>query len=402
MGYSWRPEEAMGLLGIKLNTNHKDQPIKCPVCSGKRFIMQTAMGMGKCWQCEFRADTASYYAAEMGMTVAEARKDIEQKLGIDKDAWKGNKERPVYNTTPKVEQPERPDDKILDDTYRAFLAELKLIDKNKNHMKARCGCDDDQLAAWNYKTFPSMENTDYFALCKRLQRDGHILNGVPGFFRAKKGAGDFMFIHITQGIITPLVNYRNQIVGLQVRKDDDKRVYREDLEDFEEKCSWFSSKSLACGGKAIAGVHYACDWKLDLETGTYKPVFEDGFVLTEGIMKADIIHYLMPNLPVIAVPGVNATNQLAIEIERLRSWGVKTILLCYDMDYKTNPHVQKALEKTKKIIEDAGMRLKTLEWETEVEGNDEIELKGLDDYLAYAKLGIVPKVKTLTPDKKEE
>lgn len=403
MGYSWRPEEAMGLLGIRLNTKQQNQAIRCPACSGKRFLISTSMGMGKCWECEFRADTASYYATEKGMTVAEARRDIEQQLGIDKDSWKkGSLERQVYNTAPKVPQSDRASDKVLDDTYRAFLAELKLSDKNKYEMIARCGCDDDQLAAWNYKTFPSMEEIDYFSLCKRLQQGGHILKGVPGFFRAKQGAGDFMFFQITKGIIMPLVNHQNQIVGLQVRKDDDKRVFRDDLEGYEPKCSWLSSKNLASGCGAVAGVHYACDWKYDIEDGIYKPVFEDGFVLTEGIMKADIIHYLMPNLPVIAVPGVNCTNQLAAEIERLKSWGVKTIRLAYDMDYKTNAHVQKALEKTQQIIKDAGMHLINTEWETQVEGHDEISLKGFDDYVAYAKLGIVPKVKALTPDKIKE
>ena len=396
MAYSWSPAEALGLLGIQVK--QREQYIKCPSCGGKRFSMNTEKGMGHCWSCSFKADTASYYAAEMGMTVEDARKDIENRLGIASDTPRETwvkRERIVYNTDSKEES--TAPDEVLDDTYRAFLSMLTVNARHLSDMKARCGADPDQVESWMYRTYPMADGSiSYFDICRRLQAEKKTLAGVPMFFRAKGGEGDFTFIQQTQGIIMPCINHKRQIVGLMNRKDDEKRVYREDLEDYEPKCGWLSSKNKPFGAGAVARIHYACDWRFDAEEKCYKPVFENGFVLTEGFMKADIIHYLMPNLPVIAVPGVNNINLLRTELERLKSWGVEGIYMAYDMDYKNNPNVAKALDKTNALIDEVGLKRKPIEWETNLEGlPNGVSLKGLDDYLAYTKLGIVPTIKKI-------
>lgn len=394
--YNWTPGEALGLLGIQIQ--QKNQYMKCPACGGKKFQMQTEMGMGHCWRCNFKADTASYYAAEMGMSVEDARRDIENRLGIANATpteIKERKERIVYNTEAKGSET-APDD-VLDDTYRAFLSILPVNARHLADMKARCGANPDQVDAWMYRTYPLADGSiSYFNICKRLQSEGKRLEGVPMFYRAKGGEGDFTFIQQTQGIIMPCINHKRQIVGLMNRKDDEKRIYREDLEDYEPKCGWLSSKNKPCGAGAVARIHYACDWKFDAEAKEYKPVFDNGFVLTEGFMKADIIHYLMPNLPVIAVPGVNNTNLLKTELERLKSWGVEGIYMAYDMDYATNPNVKKALDKTIELIKACGLKCAQKTWPTTHEGLPEgVSLKGMDDYLAYTKLGIVPTIKKI-------
>ena len=56
---------------------------------------------------------------------------------------------------------------------------------------------------------------------------------------------------------------------------------------------------------------------------------------------------------------------------------------------------------TKKIILEAGMNLSECEWDTKIEEDDSVYLKGLDDYLAYAIRGIRPKVKELEEHKND-
>lgn len=398
MSYSWTSGAGLAHIGIRFNGNHKDVRIACPACGGHNFMMNTQSMYGKCFNCPFTADEPAYVAKTLGMTVAEARRWIEEKEGIDHNAWKSgapSQER-IVKVIEKVPNNEA-DDATKDDTYRAFLAELNLSSKNVADMRARCLCSDNQLAAWNYKTYPQKDEVNYFNLCKRLQRDGHTLEGVPGFFRCKDGAGDFVFHQVTRGIIMPQVNYRNQITRLHIRKDDDALVYREDLDDYEPKCTWFTSRGLPCGAKATAGVHYACDWKYSIEENMYKPVFDKGFCLTEGFMKADIIHYLVPTLPVIAVAGVNSTLELERELQRLKEWGVTTIRLAFDMDAETNEGVNVATKKVQELIENTGLICENTEWDVTVEENPDAKLKGLDDFLAYVKLGIIPKVKKITP-----
>lgn len=402
MGYSWTPREGMAIVGINLRTNIRNQRIKCPYCRTNSFIMETAGGYGKCWSCGFKADVPQYVAAVENITVAEARHKIEEYYGYDKNDWK-TKERVVYREPKVVEAPTVPNE-VLDDTYRAFLSELQLKDSSRFEMKARCGIDDNSLEALCYRTYPQYDEINFFSLCERLQRDGHILEGVPGFFKAKKGEGSWMFPTFTEGIITPLVNIQNQIIGLHLRKEDSKRVCRENNGemDLEPKCAWFSSKGGAHGAAAHCGVHYAVDFRLDIDTHQFTPVFPDGgVILTEGIMKADIIHYLMPNLPVLAVEGVECTSTLAQELENIKKFGVDTVKLAYDMDYVDNPNVKNAMEKTKKIIHEAGMNLSECEWDTKIEEDDSVYLKGLDDYLAYAIRGIRPKVKELEEHKND-
>ena len=205
---------------------------------------------------------------------------------------------------------------------------------------------------------------------------------------------------MTKGIIMPQVNVHNQITGLQVRKDDDLRGRD------EPKCGWFSSKDRYDGCGACANVHYACDFFYNVGKHRYDPVIPEengvkGVLLTEGIMKADIAHFCLPNCPVISVPGVNATKQLSGELKYLRDeYGVNAVALAYDMDYKTNKHVQDALEKTKEIINGLGLKLIQKEWLMTVkvikDGQEkEVILNGIDDFLVFAKYGIYPEVKKI-------
>lgn len=396
--YSWNPIDPLILLGISSNRlNRLNVFLECPFCGSKRFSYNTQKGIGRCFSCSETADSAKFYAVSTGMSLADARIDIERRLGIQKDAA-GTVERTIppriiYNTQHK-EAEKAPDD-VLDKTYRAFLSELTLSDKNRYMLQAR-GLSDEEIDALGYKTFPTRSEVNFFALCKRLQSDGYTLKGVPGFF--KTGKGDYTFIQLTPGIIMPQRNHKEQITGLQIRKDDDLRSFIEELGDYEAKCAWFSSPNREGGCGVSANVHYACDFKYSKEHKQFEPVFEDGFILTEGIMKGDITHFLQPNCPVIAVPGVHALNHLKTELLRLKDMGLKTILLCYDMDYLTNPNVQSALEKTKTLIADCGLRCKSNTWETHIKVDGEIKplLKGIDDYLAYAKLGIIPKIQEKT------
>ena len=84
MAYSWKPEEVLALLGIPVKTR-AEMYIPCPKCHGKRFSFNVVKGIGKCWQCTFTADSASYYAVTQNLSLKEARLDIERRLGITKD-----------------------------------------------------------------------------------------------------------------------------------------------------------------------------------------------------------------------------------------------------------------------------------------------------------------------------
>lgn len=391
MAYQWNVQDVFRILGIRYPETRKEFEVDCPFCGSKHFSMNMYKGVGHCWKCGKGADSASFYAAVKGLSLNDARKDIEANLNITND-WKTEK------LPPRVVYKEPEDEplatiEVRDRTYRAFLNELTLSEKNFNSLLAR-GFNKATIQALGYKTFPTRSEIDFFALCRRLQADGCVLRGVPGFFQTKKG--DWTFVQMTKGIIMPTVTINNEIAFLQIRKDDDLRVFNEEKGRLESKCAWFSSSGLKGGSKANAEVHFACDMIYNKGASEkYWPVFKDTFALTEGTMKADLIHDLMNNIPVISVAGVRNYSHLRTALRQLKELGVKRILHCFDMDYQTNPNVADAMKTVEQIIREEGFEYLFKAWETKinVEGKMYSLLKGLDDYLAYVTKGIIPEVK---------
>ena len=89
-------------------------------------------------------------------------------------------------------------------------------------------------------------------------------------------------------------------------------------------------------------------------------------------MKADIIHELSGH-SVIAVPGFNSLTQLKYTIIRLREFGIRELMTAFDMDYLTNPNVQKAFADLSSLLGEIGIPFGTYLWNP--------EYKGLDDYM---------------------
>lgn len=391
MSYKWNIFDVWSLLNIQTSQNKEEVMVRCPFCGGKRFAMNQRLGTGHCFNCEQSADSVGYYAQEYGLSLAEARKDIERRLNLDDASELQRPERIVFK-----EAPQEPMAKIeiLDRVYSSFLAELTLSEKNKNALLAR-GFNLDDIDRFGYKTFPNPSDINFYSLCKRLQMNGCNLKGVPGFYQTKRG--DWTFVASTQGIILPQRTVNNKIFGLQIRKDDDLRTFNEEKGELEAKCGWFSSKNCRSGCKARADINFSCDFKFDAKTEKYWLHSESKkLILTEGSMKADLI-YAFTDKPVISVAGVNSTTYLEQTLSYLKKLGITGIVHAYDMDYQNNDKVEKQLLKTKEIIIAAGMEYKMLTWQTavEVDGQQRELLKGLDDYLAYIKKGIIPKLKDL-------
>ena len=124
----------------------------------------------------------------------------------------------------------------------------------------------------------------YSELVRRVLETGADPQGVPGFFRTK--VGWWSFIHQRSGILIPVRDVQGRIQGLQLRLDNTEN----------RKFRWISSVELTGGCGSPAWTHLAG-----------KP--GKMVVLTEGPMKADVIHALS-GLTVLAVPGVNALQRL--------------------------------------------------------------------------------------------
>ena len=383
---NWGWPQVAAFNGIRYNPNMAENYVPCPFCGGKRFAMNIKKETGHCWTCGQTADIAAYHAALNSMSIDEARKDLDEKVGAGTENFV-RPERIVIKDKP---QSKLASIDVLDSTYRAFLAELHLSEKNRAMLLAR-GFNPADIERYGYKTFPAYSD-EYYAICRRLIAAGNCLEGVPGFFQTKYG--DWTFVRCTQGIIIPQKTVNNKIFGLQIRKDDDLRVMDSEGK-LESKCTWFSSKNCLNGVKAQADINFSCDFKFDQKTNKYWIYSKSKkVVLTEGGMKADLIHAIEPDMPVISEAGVNFIKPLRQTLKYLGKLGIETVILAFDMDYLTNQNVSNAMVEVESAIQEAGMNCKKVTWNTNVtiDGSEVSLLKGLDDYLAYHKRGIVPKL----------
>lgn len=383
---NWGWAQVASFNGVRYNPNVKENYVPCPFCGSKKFSMNIALETGHCWKCGEGADIVGYHAAMNNMSIEEAKKDLDQKVGAGSENFV-RPERIVFKDEPQSELAKIDQ---LDATYRAFLAELHLSEKNRAMLLAR-GFNLEDIERYGYKTFPAYSD-EYYAICRRLIAAGFNLEGVPGFFQTKRG--DWTFMRSTQGIIIPQKTVNNKIFGLQIRKDDDLRVADSEGK-LESKLTWFSSRDRKNGVKARADINFSCDFKYDQRTQKYWIYSKSKkIILTEGGMKADLIHAIEPDMPVISVAGVNVIKHLGQTLKYLKKLGIEMVVLAFDMDYLTNPNVAEAMAEARNIITASGMEYKQLTWDTDasVDGQNVSLLKGLDDYLAYHKRGITPKL----------
>ena len=227
-------------------------------------------------------------------------------------------------------------------TYQALLSRLSLATDHRVNLLSR-GLSPEEIHRLGYKTTPVL---GFSSLAKHLREAGLYLAGVPGFYKSQ---GQWTLKFPGRGILIPVRDQQKRIQGMQVRLDNvEKRKFR-----------WLSSAGLPEGCGAKTWVHLA---------GEPRPLV----LLTEGPMKADVIHFLTGQT-VLAVAGVNSLSQLRPVLEKLQAAGMEQIMTAFDMDYLVNPHVQNGQENLTHLLEECGIDYGTYLWDP--------QYKGLDDYI---------------------
>jgi len=206
------------------------------------------------------------------------------------------------------------------------------------------GLTEQDINGNGYKTTPVIGEK---ALVKELLASGLSLEGVPGFYTDTNG--EWSFVSSKRGIMVPVRDSQGRIQGIQIRRDyTEKRKYR-----------WLSSSGMKGGCGAEGWIHMA------------GPVSKS-ILLTEGPMKADIIHCLT-GLSVLAVPGVNSLKYLEKTLTVLIEQGVRQVMTAFDMDFLRNSYVQDGYTELVNRISQMGIEYGTYLWRP--------DLNGLDDYI---------------------
>lgn len=337
--------DVISLLGIPMPPSGRSSYyVQCPCCDEsprkKHLNINLKKEVFRCPRCGISGGIFDLYSLYTNVPRDKVREALVERLGIPEDT----KQRPKK----KVEPQAKPECPLMDidsrhATYSALLSKLSLAADHRENLLNR-GLTDDDIERLGYKTTPVVGMS---AIAKQLRTEGYYLGGVPGFYR--DASGSWSFIHEKRGILIPVRDRQGRIQGLQIRRDNvQKRKFR-----------WVSSTELEDGCKAEGWTHLA---------GPVRPLM----VLTEGPMKADVIHALT-GLTVLAVPGVNTLTQLELTLKDLRQEGLVEIKTAFDMDFATNHHVQNGYNNLLQLLGDMGFRYGTYLWDP--------RYKGLDDYI---------------------
>ena len=331
--------------------------ISCPCCDDNPRKKHLNINLNKdvfcCPRCHFSGGVFDLYSHYSGVDRKHAREVLMEKLGL-KDSgpsYEGSNQKQERRTItrPILQEIELPltDIDARHETYAALLGKLSLASDHRENLLSR-GLTDEQIRTFGYKTMPVV---GFSALAKQLQAEGYYLGGVPGFYHTKEGA--WTFVQERRGILIPARDQDGKIQGLQIRLDKIKKG----------KFRWISSIGKQDGCKAEGWTHMI---------GNPKPTV----LLTEGPLKADVIHYITGQT-VVAVPGVNSLKHLKETLEYLQSQGTTKVMTCFDMDYLKNPHVRDGYYNLANILAEVGIEYGTYLWDP--------QFKGLDDYVWHCR-----------------
>ena len=320
--------------------------IQCPCCDDHPYKKHLNINIKKevfrCPRCGVSGGIFDLYSLFTGVPRNQVLKALTDRLGTPSMA---NRSKVKIERSSGLAVCECPitDIESRNATYTALLSKLSLAKDHRENLLRR-GLEESDIVRLGYRTTPIIGMS---SIAKQLLTDGYYLAGVPGFYRDEKG--EWTFVKEKRGILIPVRDVNGLIQGLQIRRDDVKK----------RKFRWISSANQKDGCKAEGWTHLVGKVTQQI-------------ILTEGPMKADIIHTLT-GLTVLAVPGVNTLTQLKFTLEELREQGVVTIKTAFDMDFSTNIHVQNGLNNLLMLLDEMGFRFGTYIWDS--------RYKGLDDYI---------------------
>lgn len=331
--------DVIPLLGLSTPPAGKNSfNLPCPCCDdkpkGRHLNINLRKDVFRCPRCGFSGGVLDLYAFYAKIP----REKVLEEL-LDR---KGKIFRPQQARLPAVEENPLTGVEERHATYTALLQSLTLASDHRENLLSR-GLSPEEIHRLGYKTTPVL---GFSSLAKRLREKGLYLAGVPGFY---KNQSQWTLKIPGRGILIPVRDVQGQIQGLQVRLDNvEKRKFR-----------WLSSNGLEEGCGAKTWVHLA---------GEPRPLV----LLTEGPMKADVIHFLTGQT-VLAVAGVNSLSQLKPALEKLQAAGMEQIMTAFDMDYLINPHVENGQENLAALLNQLKIPYGTYLWDP--------RYKGLDDYI---------------------
>ena len=357
------------------------------------FLINSNKGMFKCFSCGKGGDAIEFVRLYKNISALEAAVEIAYVKGLisileyqnyicgwDTAPYKFRKKNSFArkykgrNSKYILDEIEfKLDSKGLDRAYNIFLNNLELSERHKKHLIRTRNIPIDIIKKRKYRTYPTYKKIKSIFNRFYMKYDtlDDIFKGVPGFYKKNTGDKWEWRINYNEGILIPIKNAREQIVGLQIRLDKkDKNGIR---------YYWFSSSSFMYSSNTRFGV--SSGTPLDVIYPEERP--NNVLFVTEGRFKSEVIAKEI-NSTCISVQGIGNWNGIEREIYEAEDYlkqkykrflGFLRIYIAFDMDIYQNLQKWKQLKNMSDFIRDEfpNKKIYYIEWDS--------NYKGIDDFM---------------------
>jgi hypothetical protein len=227
-----------------------------------------------------------------------------------------------------------------DQVYRSLLAELGLSKEHHRKLQSR-GLTCSQITSLYYATLPSYGRQ---RIIRSLIEKGLKMGGIPGFYLDS----DEVCLAGPAGIVIPVIELHNKVIGLQVRCDDIQNG----------KYRWISSAGMPYGCSSGSPVHFV----------QYSDSDRHEIWITEGPLKADIAALKLKRI-FLAVSGVSNWRGVMPILHELKP---DRVIICFDMDKNQNGAVRLHLEAFTDCLRRNGYRIFEADWDSHFKGIDDL------------------------------
>lgn len=324
---------------IGRHLERKGRDYLCPFhndIKGESFKILKQTNTYKCYSCGESGDAINFFQNMFNLTFKDAVLMIADEQGLyhSNDYLKTDRSYQVRKKESKTKKLEPLDPELLNKVYRIFIKGNTLIGKDKlkeEHLellKEERNLTEEEIERSGYFTFPRL------MLNRTLQRELYKngiepsqLKNVPGFYYDKEKQ-EYRFSTLKDGrggIGIPIRNENNQIVGIQIRQDDEKEV-----EEQSNRYVWFSSSFADDRGRYKDGRSPGTPFDIVVP----KKVKNSSIIITEGHFKAEAVAKEF-GCVTISVQGVNnwkGIDKVINNIEKNRGIPVSNIIIAYDSD----------------------------------------------------------------------
>lgn len=249
--------------------------------------------------------------------------------------------------------------KQRNEVYRALQDMLTLSATHHDNLRSR-GLSEAAIQRIGFRSYPKYLSAN--VIPQRLINKGLDLRGVPGFGINENGEWSLARLP-DSGFLIPNFSGDGRIQGYQVRFDHPNASI--------PKYGYLTSKGMRAGTKCETW----CCWSgRNFATDPTPNPFD--VILIEGPLKALIVNDIT-GCNAISVPGVSALKKVPAALQSMVQFGLREVLIAYDMDSDTNKDVRAQLERLREILDNINIKHRTMRWDP--------AYKGLDDWLVGSK-----------------